>query len=336
MRHYYEFVEVKIIIGKNPDSMPQKKVNRRNFLKAGVGAVGAGLAYSSGCAFSTPSSITGVNKKQVLVCSDIHIGYIDDDLDGEEWFLNAISDLNNIGPIDYALVLGDIAHYGQEEEFEKYLSCRKESDIAKWYELAGNHDHGGGGILNYSDLICPDKTYMVFDGNLVWFFLSDEEPGPEGEISESTYVWLKNMILRHQDKIIIVCSHQLVYGTVRDSTVSDRYIYPKEMPAEILDILRIDLWLCGHQHFYPYSHDEIYNNGKTTFINVASLNHAYDTGMSQSLILEIQQDAEEIIAHRRSHDKGLFENEYEISIPVPFPIKTSEPYKEKGSPFIDV
>lgn len=303
---------------KTPDSMFQEKVNRRDFLKAGIGAAGAGLVCGSGCAFLAPYEI---DKKLVWVCSDIHIGYTDDGLDGEEWFANALSDISNLGTIDYALVLGDIAHSGRVEEFQKYLSHREQSAIAQWYELAGNHDHGSGGITNYCKLINPDKAYMIFDGNLVWFFLSDEELSTEGEIGENTCVWLKEMISQNQDKIIIVCSHQCVYGTVRDSTVSDRHLYPKEKIEDILNTLRVDLWLCGHQHFYPYSHEEVFTNGKTTFINVASMSHAYSSGMSQSFFLEIERGRREIIAYYRSHDLYAFDDNFTVSIPVPFPIK---------------
>jgi 3',5'-cyclic AMP phosphodiesterase CpdA len=295
-------------------------MKRRDFLKTGIGATGAGLIYGSGCAYLAPPEI---DKKLVWVCSDIHIGYTDDQLDGEQWFANALSDISTLGPVDYALVLGDIAHYGTPEDFQKYLSLREQSAIAQWYELAGNHDLYSGGITNYCELINPDKSYMVLDGNLVWFLLSDEEVSTEGEIGENTCTWLKKMISQNQDKIIIVCSHQCVYGTVRDSTVSDRHLYPKERIEDILNTLRVDIWLCGHQHFYPYSHEDIFTNDTTTFLNVASMSHAYSSTMSQSFFLEIERGRKEITAYYRSHDLYAFDDKFTVSIPVPFPIKLS-------------
>ena len=58
--------------------MSQAQINRRDFLKTGIGVAGAGLVCGSGCAFLAPPEI---DKKLVWVCSDIHIGYTEDGLD---------------------------------------------------------------------------------------------------------------------------------------------------------------------------------------------------------------------------------------------------------------
>lgn len=305
--------------------MPFKKIDRRNFLKISAGAA---LALGNSCAYLVPDDPSiPLPTKRISVCSDIHIGYEEDGLDGEVWFTKALSDLNNLGTIDYALVLGDIAHNGTSEEFQKYRSIREQSTIPKWYELAGNHEYFNEDITSYYSIVCPYTSYMVSDGNVVWFLLSDEISGPEGNISDKTLVWFIDQLSRNQDKIIIVCSHQCVYGTVRDSTEDVRYIYPKEMIAEILNRFRIDLWLCGHQHYYPYSSEDMYTDGKTTFINVSSLNHCYGTLMSQSVILDLNQGAQQITAYRRSHDLHAFDNQFTVSIQVPFAIQLSNSTK---------
>ncbi len=308
--------------------MLHKNIDRRYFLKIGVGAFGTGFAYRS-CSFLDCSSITGVTKREVLVCSDVHIGYKSDGFDGEEWFSRALSDIDSLGNVDYALLLGDIVHHGKHEEFEKYLFHRKNNSITKWYELAGNHEYGSDEISNYKKLIRPDKAYMILDGNLAWFLLSDEESSAKGNIGPDTYIWLRDMISQHQDRIIIVCSHQCVYGTVRDSKFPIRYIYPKKKIEEILNNQRIDLWLNGHQHMYPHSNEDIFTDGRTTFVNVASMSHAYGTKSSESFILEIKHGAKEIVAYRRKHDNRMFDNDYSVHIPVPFPIKISNSNKEK-------
>lgn len=304
-------------------TMLQKKIDRRNFLKVGAGAVGSGLALSSSCAFLAPYEIP-IPTKRVFVCSDIHIGYIEDDLDGDVWFDRALSDLKTIGPIDYGLALGDIAHNGMSEEMQKYVAIRGTSHISTWYELAGNHEYFNGEIESFYNIVNPGKTYMVVDGNLVWFFLSDEVAGPEGNFSDKTFVWFIDMLAKNQDKIIIVCTHQCVYGTVRDSTNSNRHIYPVEMIAEILNRFRIDLWLCGHQHYYPYSSEDMYYDGTTWFINVSSMHHGYSTKMSQSVILDFHQGTKEITAYHRSHDMGQFDTAFTVTVPVPFPIQLSK------------
>ncbi len=279
--------------------------------------MGIALGHAPGCA---PTSSSHGRKRVVLACSDLHIGYSaadSGDIDGEQWFASAINDIkSNVAPVDYAVVLGDIANDGELSEYQKYLSIRAQSGIAEWYELAGNHDYyGDNGIAEYRQYIDNDMTYGLIDGNLAWFFLSDEQNSTQGEISDSTAAWLKATILRyHRSHTIIVCSHQLVYGTVRDSAVADRCIYPLETVADILDSVQVDVWLAGHQHWYPWSLQDVFSTGRTAFINIASMTHAYGTGESQSFVLEFEQGSKILNAKRRVHDTASHDNT--ISIPL--------------------
>jgi 3',5'-cyclic AMP phosphodiesterase CpdA len=308
--------------------MSYHTINRRDFLKLSATAAGAALALGNHCAYLAPDdSPVPTPTKRIFVCSDIHIGYEEDGLDGEMWLANALSDLTNLSPINYALVLGDIAHNGLLEEFQKYRSIREQSRIPEWHELAGNHEYFNEDIASYYSTVCPYTSYMVSDGNVVWFLLSDEISGPEGNITDKTFVWFIDQLSKNQDKILIVCTHQCVYGTIRDSTEDVRYIYPKEMIAEILNRFRIDLWLCGHQHYYPYSSEDMYFDGKTTFINISSLNHSYGTQMSQSVLIDLNQGAQQITARRRSHDLHAFDGRFAVSVPVPFPVTLSSDKK---------
>ncbi len=305
--------------------MLQQKIDRRTFLKLGAGAVGSSFALKSGCAYNTPVDVPVIHPstKRVFVCSDIHIGLLEDDLDGEVWFSRALSDLSTTGTVDYAFALGDLAQNGTAEEFRKYAAIRDASAIAEWYEVAGNHEYFNGEIQSYYSIVNLLKSYTISDGNIMFFMLSDEEDSAIGNLSEETLVWFIDQLAGNQDKIIIVCTHQCVYGTIRDSTDSNRYIYPIEMVAEILKKYRVDLWLCGHQHYYPFSLEDMYYNGQTHFVNVSSLNHCYDTKMSQSVTLDFHEGKKEIMTCRRSHDLALFDNRFTVKVPVPFPVELS-------------
>ncbi len=320
-------------------NMTKQTINRRSFLKKSAGLFGVGTAYLYGCAY-TNAPVNEIPqkpiKKQVLACSDIHIGYNDINIDGIV-FKNALNEIvNNIGTIDYAFSLGDLVQWGVNEEFQKYLSVRNASKIDQWYELAGNHEQYG--IENYSKLINYHKAYAIIDGNLVWIMVSDESPAGYGEISENTYIWLKDTITKHQDKNIIMCTHQLVRDTVRPLSESHSYFDPDGKyvingSTGILDTLRVDLWLNGHQHYFKYDPSidivtKTYPMGTTTFINVASLNFNYNTEESQSFIFYLNESSNEILAKRRIHDKEVFDEDSTVTIKLPYPIEFFTPYKE--------
>ena len=255
--------------------------------------------------------------RHVLAFSDIHIGRKDDGFDGGEWMAKALAELKqNKVPSDYALVLGDIAHGATEAAYKTFTKLRDESHIDTWFELAGNHEYHDGKCEHYEKLVRSIKPYSHIDGNIVWFIFSDEQPGVRGNISDETFDWLKKGVAENQDKVVIVCSHQLVNRTVRKSEDKARHIHPKEKIAELLDELRVDLWLCGHEHHKPYSRGEIAQKDGTTFINIASMSHAYGTKQSQSFVFEFVDGAKQIVGHRRVHDDQSFDRDYETLIPL--------------------
>lgn len=249
------------------------------------------------------------------VLSDAHAGRVEDGLDGAEWVARACKDMRG-SEIDRAFVLGDLTQNGSEEELESFLDARKDSGIANWHELAGNHEYHRGKAEAYDKLVRSREPYRIIDGNVAWFMLSDEAPGVPGNLSEETCDWLEAELAAHADKTIIVCSHQLVRGTIHNSDHPQRHIHPSERLAEIIGKSKIDLWMCGHEHHSPYSKERIIRKDGTTYVNVASVSHAYNTKASQSFVLNLKQGAKEIVARRREHDTGKFLSEFETIIPL--------------------
>lgn len=292
-------------------------MTRRDCLKhITAGGVALGLAGA------VPAFEQGnPGKRRVLVLSDTHIGLKADGLDGGEWLARAFKELkDNKVPIDYAMALGDISHGATEEALKTYVELRDNSGIAVWFEVAGNHEYHGGTCEHYEKLVRSTKPYGHIDGNLAWFFISDEEPGVPGNLSDESFAWLKKNVAEHQDKVVIVCSHQLVNDTIRQSTNKSRFIHPKEKIASLLAEHRVDLWMCGHEHHRPYSKEEHTRKNGTTFLNVASMSHAYGSKQSQSFVLEFAEGAKRIVARRRVHDTQRFDKDYEIVVPLDRPI----------------
>jgi predicted phosphodiesterase len=229
--------------------------------------------------------------------------------------------------VGYALVLGDITASGLAEELDSYRVVCVQSGITNWFELAGNHEYAKDGKIAYQEKIRSTKPYCVVDGNLVWFFLSDEKPGVQGDLSETTLRWLDQKLTEYKDKIIIVSSHQLVYDTVKTSTKSSMFLNPKEQVKELLARHPVDIWLSGHEHHTPWTEESMIKKEGTWFINVASMSYAYNTGESQSFILEFTEGEQQIKVRRRIHDKGIFAEKGTFVIPLQRAIKLGIPFE---------
>lgn len=291
--------------------------NRRQFI-----GMTAGAATMGALGIQSSSAGTGSKLRKVWVLSDLHCGLVEGGKDGAEWFADACKDMRQEhADIAYAMTLGDISHGGSELQLGNYLQTRDASGIKTWYEVAGNHEYHGGKMGLYTKLIRSTDPYSVVDGNLVWIFLSDERAGVPGELTPGSCDWLESELAKHKGKNIIVCSHQGVKDTTVSTDKADRFIHPADRIATIIAASDIALWLSGHVHHSPYTAMHIVRIGATTYINVASMSHAYKTGSSQSYLLEFEPGAKEIVARRRTHDTRTFMPEFEVKIPLRHPIE---------------
>ncbi len=286
--------------------------NRRQFIQmtAGTAALSAlGTQPSFAASLSKP--------RKVWVLSDLHSGRVEGGKDGVEWFAEACDDMKqDHADIAYAMTLGDITQGANEKQLKNYIATRKKSGIKTWYEIAGNHEYHQGKADLYTKYIRSTDPYAVVDGNLVWIFLSDEKAGVPGELTPKSCDWLESELENHNDRYIIVCSHQGVKSTTTRTHVADRHIHPADRIAGIIEKSDIALWMSGHEHHTPYTPKHIARVDKTTYINVASMSHAYHTGSSESFLLEFEPGAKKIVARRRKHDTRQFIPEYEVTIPL--------------------
>ena len=277
----------------------------------------AGAAAMSALGAQASAAETAPKPRKVWVLSDLHAGLVEGGKDGAEWFTLACKDMREEhADIAYAMTLGDISHGGSEQQLRNYLATRVASGIPTWYEVAGNHEYHNGTAEHYTKLVRATDPYSVVDGNLAWIFLSDEKAGVPGELTPESCDWLEKELAKHKGRNIIVCSHQGVKDTTVGTAKKDRHIHPADRIAAMIAQSDIALWLSGHEHSTPYSAKHIARVGNTTYINVASMHHAYKTGSSQSCLLEFTPGARQIIARRRTHDTRTFEPEYEVTIPL--------------------
>ena len=297
--------------------------------------------------------------RRVWVWSDAHIGLCSTasgDRDGAAWLQDAVDDIRDCaGPVVCALSLGDIADDSTRAQYEEYANIRRRAGFGPWFEIAGNHDFAGVKAGLWEACVTPQRRFILADGNGVWICFGVEVSGAGGRISEDTLRWLREAIARNQDRNEIVCSHQAVSHTVLGSQKDYRALYcpsatdpaPERPPADadpatpkrettdaalqrverIVDELRVDLWLCGHIHSNQRTAESIARRGRTTFINVASITHAYGDHASGSFVLEFRDGARTVDARYRDHGTGKFDEAFSTTVEFPQPWRFSGPPK---------
>ncbi len=265
------------------------------------------------------------DRRQVWIWADSHNGKKWDGKDGGLWAERSTDELlRHVGTPDYALVLGDVSHAYRESEFRRYARLRRTSGIARWYEIVGNHDFHGTESGLYQKIVRREFHYVLLDGNLCWIFVSAERGRAAGILRAPTRRWLKQAVAKHQDKNLIVCSHQLVVNTVRQTHPRINFecvLNPRRWVSSLRRSYRIDAWLGGHEHGPKRSKDQVKRKGRTTFFNVASFSHAYHTEACNSFVFEMSIGGKEIRALCRDHDVGAYVEEFETRVPLPYPLK---------------
>lgn len=141
----------------------------------------------------------------------------------------AIVDANDM-QVDFCLLGGDLVDHG--EDFEKFKEYLKKSDIPldNFYSLAGNHEYYPyftGDLSNYRNKIRDNIRYAIKRGNLLFIFMSDEQPGAPGEIGDDTFEWWENLVEHNQNINIITLTHQPLRGTTREAATGIESYYFK-------------------------------------------------------------------------------------------------------------
>jgi DNA repair exonuclease SbcCD nuclease subunit len=302
-------------------------ITRRQFLG---GLAGAGALVLVGCqplALEEPPRLLGTSSRRVWAFSDSHLGLdgkANADRDGADWMELAIKDVrDNVGTVDYVLPLGDITDRGQRGQLARYAEIKQRSGLGPWYELVGNHDFAAVPAGLWRRYVRRPLRYSLVDGNAAWVFLSSEQGKSEGRISKASAQWLLETVTRHQDKNVIVCSHQAVYDTVSGSKGGETYIEHRLLVARVLQQARVDLWLCGHIHGGRRNAGYIARRGSTAFINVAALGRAYGTGACTSFVLEMDEGATAMRARCRDHEQARYLEDLSAEVDFPRPWRFS-------------
>ncbi len=253
---------------------------------------------------------------------DAHIGHVSDDRDGGDWLRMSVEDAaGDVGGIDYVVNVGDLTHQSLDEQLRTYADIRERSGIGRWFEMSGNHDMKSVFRGAYADIAGCPRYWTLVDGNMVFLSLPAERGNAAGLFVPEVESWLRGRIAAHQDKNIIICAHQFPYDTVDRSTRPARCLYPHETVKRFRDDVRIDFWLGGHIHSGPRQKTATVTKGATTFMNVASVSHTYDTEVCNSVFLDVEDGSQQVTARCRDHDHRNFMDDHEVKVGLTYPAR---------------
>ncbi len=236
--------------------------------------------------------------------------------ESQRWhYKKAIEDLHNIQPYPIiAIIAGDIVqHKTAEKDYEWFLDVRKKAYIQYWYEIAGNHEWKN--MPAYNTYIGKPLHYTVSFGNILFIFMSNERGRPPTYISDQTFNWWKNLVIKNQHKIIITVTHAPLHKSrLLGSFSRNHMILNSERFEEILKKYRVDIWISGHIHLpvWLLMNSRIapeFNN--ILFMNVYGIRKDPATNV-ESRFFFFQEGSDYVIIRLRNHESESFKAMYDI------------------------
>ncbi len=167
-------------------------------------------------------------------------------------------------PFGLVALLGDICYYGNFEDryddvFRRPMGPLLDAGVG--FELAiGNHDaalrHSDEGIQEIEAelrlLGTPSRYYTTTHGPADFFYLDSSVPGVFGPGSSTQWEWLDDTLASSTNQWKIVALHHPLYSSGRHGST----LAARERLEPILARHHVDLALAGHDHHYERSHPQ--------------------------------------------------------------------------------
>lgn len=240
----------------------------------------------------------------------------------EEYEIAAADIKKNFPYIDMAIFCGDIVQFSNFEDiFLWYKSVKQKTSISEWYEIAGNHDWKS--INLYQKHIRKELNYSVQKGNILFIMMSNEGPGRQSFISDTTFNWWKSLVISNQNKIIITVTHGNLENSGLASSILDRLNINRSFRfIKILKEYKVDIWISGHSHFPGWMHNMHYVNADlqgVCFIDTGSIRKDFITPI-ESRLLYFKSGSNIAILQYRDHQnkRSLTNEDYEIMLSHPY------------------
>jgi len=227
-------------------------------------------------------------------------------------FRRAVQDVNdNIPGVDMAINSGDVVHFPTEESYDLYIKTRDGSYIKEWHEIIGNHDYKTDKGKIFQAKLKEKPNYTVEKGNILFIFMSNEDRGKATVITDETFEWWKDLVVKNQDKIIVTVTHAPLDGSgITFSGLKARQIVDSKRFREVLKQYKVDAWLSGHLHLPQELFGTIVKQKKlngTVFIEISSIRP--DLGglkESQSRVLTFACGSDKMLVRSRNHERRFY------------------------------
>ncbi len=227
-------------------------------------------------------------------------------------FQNAIGDINeNVPDIDMAINAGDVVNFPTEESYDLYIRTRDQSYIKEWHEIIGNHDYKTDKGKIFQSKLKEKPNYTVEKGNILFIFMSNADRGKATVISDETFEWWKDLVIKNQDKIIVVITHAPLDGSgITFSGIKERQITDSKRFRDVLKKYKVDLWFSGHLHIPQEMFGTIVKQKKlngTVFIELSSIRPDI-MGMKEpeSRVVYFACGTDKVLVRSRNHEMRTF------------------------------
>jgi predicted phosphodiesterase len=255
------------------------RLNRRQFLAAGGGAIGAAasgvlldgyvwpLLEKEDLIPGTPPEIKLQPNAWTTTKRRVRFAAIGDNGSGGRQAMavaKRLAETYRHLPFGLVALLGDISYYGNFEErydevFAKPMAPLIDAGVG--FELAiGNHDND----LRYSDeglkeieaelrlLGTPGRYYTTTHGPVDFFSLDSSVPGAFGPGASTQWEWLDDSLASSANQWKIVALHHPLYSSGQHGST----MQARERLEPILIRHHVDLVLAGHDHDYERTHPQ--------------------------------------------------------------------------------
>ncbi|MBR5410309.1 MAG: metallophosphoesterase family protein [Clostridia bacterium] len=217
-----------------------------------VGDRAAGV-WSEACTFVTDDRDDTLS---FITIADVQAGSLEDFTHAAETLAGAVETLPGA---EFIVNLGDYVNDNTNDEWDWYFEAFKAyNDAYTGVPVAGNHDGNITNKLNtfcFRNTFCLDKTdnrslegvYYSFDwGNAHFAVLNTNDMYP---MSQAQKNWLRNDMNASAATWKILLMHRSLYSAGKNINKPDTIVM-RDVLLPIIDELKIDVVLSGHDHMY--------------------------------------------------------------------------------------